>query len=343
MQPRPAKAVFGIGDIVFDPKQFFEDIKRDWQKVASKAAKRIIIAQIRSKILNPGGGNQGPAFVTNWQNFARRSQDDGRRIGELIAGKALLGTTTDPSKATACPHFAQNVARIVGARSPDEETAKTLSNYRIDSKQTFEEAMRCTLPKEATIEGKKYTTTEYVDKFREDMRYGGWDLYHELAQENNRVDTYLAQVQNQINTQTQRGEQSKLNDAMAGNGFLSLVNKVGQIKTPAGLVNATAHSIINSELDCFDSAETMAQLTQCAQDVILKQVENFRDISEDIFGDDQVGAPQASSDLQPEDCQDMCNQTADQTCTESKTASERSLCERQAFDDCIQSLNFCQN
>ena len=80
--PRPAKALFPTHDYIRDA---FKILVR----FAVKKALETVVSQIHDIILNPGGGNVGPAYITNWRSSLRDVEMEGLDTGQQAAGLAI--------------------------------------------------------------------------------------------------------------------------------------------------------------------------------------------------------------------------------------------------------------
>jgi len=282
LKPEPAQAIFGIGDIVIDVKalvdRIVENLRHNALKIAERALVKIIVRHIREKIAD--SGLCGPNFVTDWNAYAARNQDIGREIGLQLIGEAAFGPENDATKATLCSDFAAAVARAVGARPVGNDFAKISGRFRTGSARDFKTENQCTLPKKIIVDGieRDFDLREAVAN---DYPLPD-DIFLKLFESQNSFAGVLLNSIGEIDKQTAGHENSALQEALAGNGFLSLRTPGGYIKTPGKILQGAASSIIDSTLKCFDAAVRFIDLGNCVAMNIRGFIDNVGDVADNV-------------------------------------------------------------
>src|SRR3989344_1773521 len=144
-------AVLGIGDIVWDPKKWWQDFYHELSENAGKIAMREVGRMIRTLIIHAMDG--GPAFVTNWRNYSRKSQDAGGGIARNLIGEAAFGVGGDPSTATLCEHLRDPIGKAFNATPVDQAFADISRAFRLNDSGTYKLLTKCTLPKTIIVNG----------------------------------------------------------------------------------------------------------------------------------------------------------------------------------------------
>src|SRR5437868_4902017 len=86
---KTANAIFGLGDIVLDPGNLFQNIWQNFLGPALGAAlKKQILDRIVDQIITSIQGGGKPQFVTNWQGFL---EDAGQGAAGIFAQQLGAG------------------------------------------------------------------------------------------------------------------------------------------------------------------------------------------------------------------------------------------------------------
>lgn len=311
--------------ITFSPKEFAEMLKakakqawKDRYKILARVAMRILAAKIREALINHNGK---PTFVTNWRNYQRKNQDLGGIIARQIIGESARGVDDDPATAVMCEFLRESVSVEFRSKRASQEFAAVSRAFRIDSNSTYKSLSKCSIPTKILVDGVEQDFD--INQFRNNFT-GGWAVAEKLAQPNNNRFGIEKLTKEEIAKQKKAQEQAALRDAIAGNGFVSITNANGQIKSPAKILQDTASNLIDKQLQCLETADSFKLLAECAKAVILKQITNFRNIADDVgLLDDESN--NNGEDGDPTEADPLANNSA--VCQEMATDSAKQYCE----------------
>jgi hypothetical protein len=188
--PKKTEALFGIGDITFDPSNYAVALKDFALKLAEdtykglrdQASKRIIdsIVNDTAKWIENGGQ---PRFVTDWEKFLKDAGN--KAVGDVIMETDL---------AFVCSPF------------------KVQLKFALQPTHIYEESIRCTLD---DIKGN-------IEDFYEDFSKGGWVSYNKMwGSGGNFYIAYLSGV-NEISARSSEAKIAAQSEAVAGGGYLGV-------------------------------------------------------------------------------------------------------------------------
>lgn len=193
---KKAYALFGAGDIVFDPATFGQAVATvgtlisnnlaritEWlYTTALEIAKNILINEFQNEVVNwiAGGGN--PKFITDWGGFLRD-------VGNKAAGQAIYELIPQ-----ACSGFGP-LLRVALLPVPYANTG-----------------VRCTLTQ----------VVSNVNNFFNSFKTGSWVAYSYAMQPNNNYFGSLIVAQDRVLLETINAQQAANSQAQASKGFLSV-------------------------------------------------------------------------------------------------------------------------
>jgi len=217
------QAVFGIGDIVFDPTNYAErileyilqgyqyvkevgiylntlynNIFNTWVqnvfKVLLEYFKLKLLDMLSTQIVNwiTGGSLKGPQYITNWSNFLGQASRDALNIAINEVDRASGGLI--------CTNFAGLLRNLLRTR------------VVIPGMSTFQGQIACTLDK----------VVSNINEFYSDFSRGGWAGYVSIIQMNNNYYGNMISIldyEKQLEASRQRAAQ---NEGLASQGFISV-------------------------------------------------------------------------------------------------------------------------
>jgi hypothetical protein len=254
--PQPAQALFGVGDIVFDPihtaKTVYQSVKdavkwawekvqaaasavRDqirtayaiWQKsdtllarvsmVAAQIALNTVLNMLTNDIINWIQGGGEPRFISDWRGFLSEAGD---KAGGLFVDKYL-------GAGWLCEPFDIDI-RIALLTVP-----------------TFDEKVRCTIT----------DMLDNINSFYDDFTVGGWMGWLELTQPQNNFQGALLIAQSGKLAAEAAAEDAAGQEATAGGGFLSV-----KVCVKGKIINnfdQSVYSTCDNTNDCKSAKESV--------------------------------------------------------------------------------------
>jgi hypothetical protein len=184
LTPKKTEALFGIGDITFDPSNFVIALKDFALKLAEdsyksfrdQASKRIIDSIVNDTARWIENGGQ-PRFITDWKKFLKDA-------GNVAIGDVLRETDL----AFICSPF------------------KVQLQFALRSTYTYQDQITCTLDQ----------VVGNVEAFYDDFSQGGWIAYNQMWNSNNNFyGVYLNGV-NQIAQRSAEAKETAKNEVVDG-------------------------------------------------------------------------------------------------------------------------------
>ncbi|MEK7546861.1 MAG: hypothetical protein AAB536_01645 [Patescibacteria group bacterium] len=193
---KKAYALFGIGDIVFDPSVFAQAVATvsalisnnlarisEWlYTTALRIAVNILINEFQNQVVNWISGNGNPKFITDWRGFLRD-------VANKTAGQVIYNISPG-----LCSGFG-SLIRISLLPVPYANTG-----------------VRCTLNQ----------VVSNVQNFFNRFQTGGWYAYSYAMQPNNNYFGALITAYDRQLTEVMAARDAASNQAVASKGFLSI-------------------------------------------------------------------------------------------------------------------------
>ena len=307
--PRPAKALFPTHDYIRDA---FKILVR----FAVKKALETVVSQIHDIILNPGGGNVGPAYIINWRSYLRDVEMEGLDIAQQGAGLAIYGVGGDANQATVCDYLRQQVGYAVGAKQVSPEMVARLQKYQ-KGNVDFKSQVQCSAPK--TVAKSDGTTAPFdIQRYMNgEPDYFTWENFSKLNDEQNRLIPLALMTNEEYTRQITEQKSAKTSQGIADQGFKPLVNAADIIKSPGSYVKNAATSVIDTELKCIanvnidDSPASIAGLASCLMEGLTSSLKNFGGID---LKDKPTPTPYDPNQWSQATCNDYCNAIASSQC-----------------------------
>lgn len=219
--PTPARAIFGLGDITFDPANLAQMIF-EWAKsfVATTVRKRLLDQIVDQTVQYVQGGGD-PKFVTDWQGFFAEA-------GQAAAGDFVQSV----GAGFLCSPFNFQIQLLLG--TPPK----------------FSESVTCTLDK---IVGN-------IEDFYDDFRNGGWLAYREILTPQNNFYTAYMMAESAKQHAAADAAFAAYAEVDAGGGYLGIKQcdangKNCSVTTPGGAIGSTITKAIGADFDFILNAE----------------------------------------------------------------------------------------
>lgn len=328
--PQKAAAVIPVHDYV-------ADAATTGLHLVVKTFIKMVTDRIKSSILNPGDGNNGPAYITNWRSYMQEIETQGIDVGKQLAGAAAYGIAGNPDSATICEYMREDVGRASGAKEvPNEESAQSLQKYQSADGGDFQNKVKCTLPAEMQ-------TKEKMQDYVNGVGFT-WDLFGEVARPENNPAGVMSMITSEIARNQEAQKESKLNQAVADQGFRPFVTATDIIKSPGSYVKRAADVTVSSAIDCaanlnvWNPSQIGTAIGSCLSDVLTSSLENFGGIKTNS-GTQPTVPPQVINEQWNQDqCNAFCDQEAQTLCQiNGGLATWMAQCLAQSKDNCLAS------
>ena len=192
---QPAKAIWGVGDVVFDPtavgtflanaaKEVWRWAKDNWVKMMRDLIVRRITDAMVDDVVNWIQGGGDPRFVTDWEGFLGDAFQAG--VGDVVK---------DLDMARLCSPFGAQVQLSI--------------NYLPVEK--FSQRVECTLD----------DIVANIEDFYDDFENGGWIAYNEIWKPQNNFYGIMLMTHDEMLIRGAQKQETAKNEAIAGAGFLS--------------------------------------------------------------------------------------------------------------------------
>jgi len=210
LYPKPAQALFGIGDIVFDPtmlaktiENFIREEIRTKLSQLTKQALQIALNQILSMMTNDIvewiQGDGEPRFITNWQDFLKDAADNAG--GTFVDQYLGVGNF--------CSSFDMDI------------------KMALQSVPTFQEEVKCPISEIGAN----------ADDFYNDFDQGGWNAWLAVSQPTGNFYGSLMIARDEMIAREIEAKEAAEAEAIANRGFTSdkvctegyIISVMGQI------------------------------------------------------------------------------------------------------------------
>ncbi|MDD5430998.1 MAG: hypothetical protein PHP03_02125 [Candidatus Pacebacteria bacterium] len=186
LAPKKAQAVWGVGDITFDPANLWQMLKEYGEKVAGPLFKHLILDKLVDRTIEMINNDQlfdgHTPFVENWNDFLSEAAD--QALGEIAI---------DLGAGFLCSPFSAQLQIVI--KEPP----------------TFSHQVKCTLTQ----------ITDNINNFIDDFQNGNWLTYREMWSPNNNFYGSTILALDESAKKTAEKQTASQNEAQSGGGFLS--------------------------------------------------------------------------------------------------------------------------